>query len=217
MQPLQPRTRLPTAGLDCSLVLRQATSAESLDIAKLATIAGDGVIDHHWHRLAGHHESFLDVGRRYAASRHGTFSYTNAHLALRNGHITGMLLGAPISRRDTDCRVEARYPAFIQPMLELERRLAVGSFYVNLLAVYPAFRRQGIGQRLLALAETVACMQHCRRIGIQVFERNRTALHLYRRCGFHIVDRVRVIAHPCLAYQNGHLLLLTKRPRPVLY
>ena len=52
--------------------------------------------------------------------------------------------------------------------------------------VEPAFRRQGLGARLLQHAEAWACREGFARIGLHVFAHNRGAIRLYRSAGYGI-------------------------------
>lgn len=61
--------------------------------------------------------------------------------------------------------------------------------HIATLAVHPDFRRQGIGQRLLARALLEAVQKGSRQATLEVRANNETAQSLYRRFGFEIVGR----------------------------
>ncbi len=56
--------------------------------------------------------------------------------------------------------------------------------HIFLLYVAPEHRRRGIGAALMGQAEDWARSRGDRQIGLQVFESNQPALHLYRNLGF---------------------------------
>ncbi|NET55097.1 MAG: GNAT family N-acetyltransferase [Symploca sp. SIO2E6] len=56
--------------------------------------------------------------------------------------------------------------------------------HVFLLYVMPKYRRQGIGSALMRYAEDWAKARGDRQIGLQVFQRNQLAVHLYQRLGY---------------------------------
>jgi ribosomal protein S18 acetylase RimI-like enzyme len=58
--------------------------------------------------------------------------------------------------------------------------------YIFLLYVAPTHRRQGIGSALMAKAEDWAKKRGDRQIGLQVFQHNQPALHLYERLGYKV-------------------------------
>src|SRR6478609_6304589 len=62
--------------------------------------------------------------------------------------------------------------------------LVPGTWYINVLAVQPQFRRQGLGARLLALAEERAEVSRKRGISVIVSDANTGARQLYERCGY---------------------------------
>jgi len=59
-----------------------------------------------------------------------------------------------------------------------------GEYYLANMAVFPEFRRQGLGSLLLADAETRARQQGCNRLALDVEAENRDAVRLYERVGF---------------------------------
>jgi ribosomal protein S18 acetylase RimI-like enzyme len=58
--------------------------------------------------------------------------------------------------------------------------------HIFLLYVAPEHRRQGIGATLMQLAENWARQRGDRQIGLQVFQVNQPALHLYESLGYQV-------------------------------
>ena len=58
--------------------------------------------------------------------------------------------------------------------------------HIFLLYVAPLHRRQGIGAALMQQAEDWAKQRGDRQIGLQVFQANQPALHLYRKLGYEV-------------------------------
>lgn len=58
--------------------------------------------------------------------------------------------------------------------------------HIFLLYVAPEHRRRGIGAALMAQAEQWATVRGDRKIGLQVFQSNQTAITLYQRLGYEI-------------------------------
>lgn len=58
--------------------------------------------------------------------------------------------------------------------------------HIFLLYVTPAHRRQGIGKALMEYAENWARQRGDRQIGLQVFQTNQPALHLYTKLGYEV-------------------------------
>lgn len=71
---------------------------------------------------------------------------------------------------------------FSYAMRPLEN-IPLDAFYVNMIAVYPQFRGQGIGRALLAYGEERAQRQACRTYELDVDMRNVAAINLYKSIG----------------------------------
>jgi ribosomal protein S18 acetylase RimI-like enzyme len=103
----------------------------------------------------------------------------------------------------------ANLPPIVVPLQELED-LVPGTWYVNVLAAYPAHRGKGYGTALLGLAEQLARQTRRRGMSIVVADTNTGARRLYERCGYREVARRRMVKdgweHP-----GSEFVLLTKR------
>jgi ribosomal protein S18 acetylase RimI-like enzyme len=103
-----------------------------------------------WGEMTEPGEAAWDVGRRRAAREEGSFSYRNATIIEHDGHCAGCLIGYEIP--DNPDPIPDDMPSMFVPLQELENQ-APGTWYINVLAVRPQFRSQGLGTKLLALAE----------------------------------------------------------------
>ena len=143
-------------------------------------------------------------------SRAGTTaSLAHSRIAEQDGVVLGGLHAFPADAgagEPPDPLIpEARYAVFAP----FERLHAPGSYYVNIVAVYPEWRGQGVARRLLAAAEAEAAAQGLGALSLTVFEDNAPALRLYRRLGYTEAARAPVVPHPHLRY-GGDLLLMVK-------
>lgn len=189
--------------------LRRAGSGDAREIARLALLAGDGIPAYFWAAAKAPEQSLEDYGAQKAVRSEGNFACRNAWLAEWKGQVAGMLLGYRLEAVD-DADLSA-LPAFIRPLIELEARVP-GSFYLNMLAVYPAYRGRGIGRALLRHVDTLAAAAGCTLSSVEVFEGNAGAHRLYRDQGFTLHDWRDVVPHACHPYQAGERLLLLTRP-----
>ena len=130
--------------------LRPATPQDAPVLAQLVNHAGEGLPLYLWEKLAEPGETAWDVGRRRAARDEGGFSYRNAVMAEHRGRSVGALIGYEIAEAPSP--IGPDMPAMFRPLQELEN-LALGSWYVNVLAVLPGFRGNGLGTVLLRLAD----------------------------------------------------------------
>lgn len=188
--------------------LRPARRQDSRRIAELYAISSDGVANYVWSTLAAPGEELLEVGsRRY--QREGTpFSYQNCTLAERDGEIVGMLVAFPM-HVEPDAGPEP--DPVLAPYAELEED---DSYYVCGVAVVPQARGQGLGSRLMALAERQARERGYRKLSLIVFERNAGAVRLYQRLGYRERRRAEVRPHPLIHYDGAALLLVKTLAAP---
>jgi ribosomal protein S18 acetylase RimI-like enzyme len=187
--------------------IRKATREDCRRIAELALIAGEGIPAFFWEQSRQEGQTIEDVGAINAASEQANFSYRNAHLALVDDAVAGLLLAYRLPDAESAEDLEG-FPEFIRPLIELEQCVP-GSFYVNMLAAYPEYRNRGVGSRLMGIVDRLAADAGCSTISIEVFEQNEGALRLYKRLGYRVVERRPVVEHPCHPY-SGSVVLLTK-------
>jgi ribosomal protein S18 acetylase RimI-like enzyme len=190
------------------MVIRKATKADCRAIAELALMAGEGIPAYFWEQSRQPGEDIVDAGARNAASETDNFSYHNVHLATVENDIAGMLLAYRLSDAEQAENLE-ELPEFIRPLIELEQCVP-GSYYINMIAVYPQFRNQSIGTRLMAAVDELAKAAGCTETSIEVFAQNEGALRLYQRLGYKVIETRAVIPHACHPY-SGDIVLLTRK------
>jgi len=174
-----------------------ATTAVAGDLANFVVLAGDGLPLILWESLRGPGETVMDVGRRRALRDEGAFSYRNADIAVRQGEVVAALVSYPI-HPDTDPEPLQDLPELFRPLAALENK-TIASWYINVLATYPAARRQGIASALLTEAERKAREAGFDRLSLIVADTN-PARSLYERSGFRASDHAAMVkdgwAHP---------------------
>lgn len=156
---------------------RPATKGDAAVLAKLVNMAGDGLPLHLWTRMAEGGDPW-EVGRQRARREVGSFSYRNA-VVLERGRVLACLIGYPILPALPDPAT----PDMFVPMNELEA-MAVGTWYVNVIATSPEARGQGFGTRLLGMAEEIAETTVCQGTSLIVSDANATARRLYDKTGY---------------------------------
>jgi ribosomal protein S18 acetylase RimI-like enzyme len=150
-------------------------------LAEFVNYAGEGMPLYLWGQIAEPGETAWDIGRRRAARGEGSFSYRNATMIEHEGQCAGCLIGYEIP--DNPQPIPSDMPAMFVPLQELEN-LAPNTWYINVLAVRPQFRRQGLGTRLLQLADGTARALGSRAVSVIVSDANAGARRLYERCGY---------------------------------
>ena len=159
-----------------TLQIRPATLSDVADLAHFANLAGEGLPAHLWSQLAVGDETPYAIGAQRAARDDGSFSWRNARVAMFQGRVVGSVIDYEL--------VEAAMPGpdvpdYLRPLCELELN-AVGSRYINILAVSKDMRRRGVGR---ALIEDVAT-QTDRDLTLIVRSGNEVASSFYENEGF---------------------------------
>jgi len=189
-------------------VFRPATKNDASVLAELVNYAGEGLPLYLWQQMAGPGETAWDVGRRRAARDEGSFSYRNATIIESNDQCAGCLIGYAIP--DLPEPIPDNMPAIFVPLQELEN-LAPGTWYINVLAVLPHFRRRGLGTSLIALAEATARARGKNGVSLIVADLNKGARQLYQRCGYSEHARRRIVKENWVS-EAEYFLLLAKEP-----
>lgn len=190
---------------DADMQIRPARSDDAEHLVQLINIAGEGIPRWNWSRVSSS-EKWLDVGIAHAQQDEGEFSWRNAWVVEQEGQAAAMLLGYvqpdPFPLEEIE-----QQPNVMRPLMALQAR-APGSWYVNALAAYPAFRGKGLGSRLLAVAEGMARLGGSKTLSIIVAEQNHGAVALYERCGYAQVESRPIIDYPGCEYSGNWLLLV---------
>jgi len=158
--------------------LRIATEADARELADLVNFAGEGLPLHIWEGLAKDGQDPWEVGRarQMEKVREGQIVVVD----FGDGAVAS-LTGYPIGSEPRP--IGDDFPALFRPLQELENK-ALESWYVNVLACYPEYRGQGLGSRLLDLAEQIAREGALRRMSVIVASNNIGARRLYERHGY---------------------------------
>ncbi len=88
-----------------------------------------------------------------------------------------------------------------------EHMHAEGSYYIMALAVYREFRGSGVGQRLIAEAESAAQAKGFEETSLNVFSENLGAVRLYEKLGYRERARQPVVGHDRIRYGGDYLLM----------
>jgi len=187
--------------------IQDATKEDARELAYLINLAGEGIPEYLWAGMAQGSETPLEVGIRRAAREEGGFSYRNARVIRKDGHVAGMMisyrLDDPYESGDL-----AGYPEVVRPLIELEST-APGSWYINAVATKADYRGQGIAKQLMAEAEFKARQQGATTMSLIVASENTAAKALYRQLGYQLEAARPVVAYPG-ALHGGDWELLIK-------
>jgi ribosomal protein S18 acetylase RimI-like enzyme len=184
---------------------RPARKEDCRTIAELYRISSDGVADYIWQGLAEPGEEHIEVGERRYAREDTVFSYRNCTVAERNGEVIGMLVAFPVEPDSKVSESDEEVDPVLKPYSELERP---ESYYICGMALFPEYRGQGLGTRMLELARQQAYKRGLEELSLIVFEQNAGAKRLYERHGFWEMDRRPVVPHELIRYTGDALLMV---------
>jgi ribosomal protein S18 acetylase RimI-like enzyme len=193
-----------------ALTYRPATKADASALAVLVDIAGEGLPAHLWSTLKAPGQSILEVGRERAARETGGFSYRNAVVAEVEGEIAACLVGYRLDD-PYDLGDLEQVPPLVRPLVLLEAK-APGSWYVNVLATFPEFRRQGLGMALLGIAEGKARGEGAHALSVIVAAENERAARLYAAAGYEALATEPIFAFPGCPHGGDWLLMVKPLP-----
>jgi len=192
------------------LTFRPAAKADAAALAVLVDIAGEGLPAHLWSTLNAPGQSILEVGRERAARETGGFSYRNAIVAEVGGEVAGCLVGYRLDD-PYDLSGLEEVPPLVRPLVLLEAK-APGSWYVNVLATFPEFRRKGIGMELLGIAEQKAREQGAPALSVIVAAENERAARLYAAAGYEVLAAEPIFAFPGCPHGGDWVLMVKPLP-----
>lgn len=181
-------------------VLRQARKDDSRYVAELIEISGDLRPDFPYVPYIHERRSQdplnegpensdppTDLARLRASRRDECFAYSHSTMAEIDGHVAGVLLGYKLSQQ-SEVFCPDGLPQCLRPVMDPGPAL-LDTFYVNTLALYPAYQKHGLGARLLDTANLKALKMGCIGVSLEVNEDNVNAVRFYARHGFVMVKR----------------------------
>jgi len=192
--------------METAVLFRPATKADASALAVLVDIGGEGMPAHMWSTLAAPGQSILEFGRERAGRETGGFSWKNAVVAEVGGEVAACLVGYRLDD-PYDLGALAEMPPIVQPLLTLEAK-APGSWYVNVLATFPEFRRLGIATKLLEIAESKGREADAPALSVIVGSWNETAARRYRRAGYAALAAESAIPFPGYAHAGDWVLMV---------
>jgi ribosomal protein S18 acetylase RimI-like enzyme len=134
-----------------------------------------------------HASGWIERLQHFFRQEGNRFSYQNIQVAEQSSAVVGLVLS--FGGRD-----EARLNAAVGVWLKQEAE--EDEWYVDALAVFITWTRQGIGASLLQAVERQARQHHYPKIALNVAEGNTPAVDLYTRLHYGVTQRTVLYHHP---------------------
>lgn len=195
-------------------LLRAATVNDCPKIAQLFSIASDGVANYVWSTIQADYPglSLIEIGTKRYAQEQTDFSYQNCVVVECNGEVIGMMVSFPLKASVAESEPNSEVANHFEPdVLAPYNRLklkAPKTWYIGGIALFPAFRGQGIGTQLLDIARIQAQSQGFQKLSLLAFEQNKRAVKLYERNRFKVIERTSVVPDELIHYTGNVLLML---------
>lgn len=188
------------------MIYRMATRQDAFALAELLILAGDGLFAFLLEEFAP--ESMLaGLMARTLRQESGGTSWRQCSVAEDNGVIVGMVNAFPAAWLQEEER-DILPPDRVQVLEGIEQVQDWQSFLLNGVAVREAWRRQGIGRRLVDWAIEQGQASGSPRVTANVWQDNTSAFDLLHGEGFRVGSRVAIPPHPALPHVGGCLLMV---------
>ena len=193
------------------ILIREAVADDAPALAEVCIMAAHGVMELFYEGLVpGKSVADCVIERRIFAP--GGFAAVPRWRVAVDG--AGVFLGAlnslphqALMNAPDDPLLDETKLQPIAGLLDLEAS-ATGSYYVNITAVYPQYRRSGAGFALMREAERLARLENFRTISLCTFDAVDGPLAFYRRLGFEVRDMRPVEPHPAIAVVGNFVLMV---------
>ena len=163
-----------------------------------------GLLTWFWTTLRSPGQTMLEVVRyRILTETDSPSHFSKWMVAEIDGEVIGALCATEIDKAGDP----SDFPEVFAPLLELYA-LAVGTWHLWDVSVFPEHRGRGFGTALLVEAENLACRADARQISLVVETANVGALTLYRRYGFGEHARRPYLPFPGSTDEGDWLLLV---------
>lgn len=189
--------------------LRAARKSDVNALTLFMDMAGHGMPLYSWQQqhLKTNACSALEIGRERILSETHALSYRNFTIAEIEGEIVGGMLSKALHQANSVQQIAEMDPAY-QPLARLENEV-VGSYYIDIMAVFPEFQGRGIGGLFFEYAEQDARKTDQPYLSLIARSYN-PAIRLYERMGYSEKMTSPVYDFPGGKNLSGHWVLMTK-------
>jgi len=186
------------------MMTAEPTSDHAHHFANLAQIASDNLYIH----LLGGRANEILASLFCEPTNDNSYQFT--HFLQDGTDIAGMVNGWTADAKQTNDRHNStlmrryagwRYLQYLAVGIYLSEitefigtNLHDGDYYIQMVAIYPQYRGQGHSKTLLKHIHDVALSHGCRRLVLDVDERNSVAIGAYHKVGFTVIDQSKKIS-----------------------
>jgi GNAT superfamily N-acetyltransferase len=193
------------------MIIRDAVAADAATLAEVAMMAGHGIMTMLYEGLVpGKSATQTLIDRRILNPK----SYSALHRWRIAEGEDRAFLGAVNCLPQSALMAAVPDPLLIGdrvlPVAELGEleELAVDSYYINLIAVFPQHRRGGAGRALVAEAERLARQARMTKLSLCTYEADASLMSFYVNLGFTVRERRRIRPNSFFPSSGNWVLLV---------
>jgi len=197
-------------GFPSQFVIRDAVAADAAALARIAVMAGHGLMNIFYEGLIPGQTPEQVIAERRVL-RPGSFAALERWRVIEDEarNMLGALNSFPHELFETaepDPLLTAERTAIIDDLTELEA-MGRGSYVINLIGVFPERRKSGAGRMLMTEAERLARRAGFNRLSLVTYEADASLVAFYRRLGFEISGTRPIKPHPTLEHSGNWALM----------
>ena len=184
---------------------RPARSTDAAAIAQLTMIAADGLVDFLLADLVPNTSS-EELLSSLIAQEQGEASYRNTEVAVMVEQVIGIAQSYAATRHRITDEMRDFLPAErLEHLTDFFNSRVEDSWFLDTLAVAPAYQGQGIGRQLIERVKQQARDQGYPSVSLIAWADNQDAIRLYQRQEFQPVKSIQVTPHPLLPHSGAIL------------
>ena len=174
----------------CLIEIKNAIKEQNKEIAHLIMMAMTDECCQYFCGEGYGLEDFYRMMCHLVEREDSQYSYQNTLVAMDGQLVVGVSVSYDGSRLHELRRafIEAAKTYIGKDHTGMDDETQAGELYLDSLAVLPAYRRQGIAQKLLIATRERACLLHLPRVGLLVDKGNPDGEALYTKVGFEYLD-----------------------------
>ena len=189
------------------IAYRNGRKEDCATLAEFVSIAAGGIIEFLYHELIPGMTP-VEVEQKILENEESSRSYENTIVAEKEGKLVGGALSIPSNHHRITEEMEAFFPEDrLEHLKQLFSARVENSLLLDALCVDEGCRGQGIGNQLIVLTKQKAINAGFNLLSLIVFADNTNAQHLYRHCGFEVVEKIEVKPHALIPHEGGCFLM----------
>lgn len=200
-----------------AITLRNATAEDAPRLAEFARQAGHGLMEFYYDGLVPGRSMLESIADRRINWPGGFNHWSRWRVASDgDGQVLGGLNAFPhhvFDQSPADPLLDGWRMDLTGGLWEMELSLARGTFYLNMIAVDPKARGQGLGNVLMTECLRLAAEADYGCVTLSTFEADAGLMAFYGRHGFEVLGRTPIPEHPAIEL-GGHWALLARGDRP---